>query len=50
MIGGVTRYMLPRLSGVPHLHVNNPLVLLLWCSYSEELTTLLFLTLCTLFV
>ena len=25
MIGGVTRCMLPRLSGVPHLHVNTPL-------------------------
>ena len=27
MIGGVTRRMLPHLSGVPHLHVNRPLVL-----------------------
>ena len=26
MIGGVTRHMLPHLSGVPHLHVNRPLV------------------------
>ena len=26
MIGGVTRHMLPHLSGVPHLHVNGPLV------------------------
>ena len=26
MIGGVTRRMLPHLSGVPHLHVNRPLV------------------------
>ena len=25
MIGGVTRGMLPHLSGVPHLHVNRPL-------------------------
>ena len=25
MIGGVTRYMLPHLPGVPHLHVNGPL-------------------------
>ena len=25
MIGGVTRRMLPLLSGVPHLHVNRPL-------------------------
>ena len=25
MIGGVTRRMLPHLSGVPHLHVNRPL-------------------------
>ena len=25
MIGGVTRHMLPHLSGVPHLHVNRPL-------------------------
>ena len=25
MIGGVTRHMLPHLSGVPHLHVNSPL-------------------------
>ena len=28
MIGGVTRRMLPHLSGVPHLHVNRPLMLL----------------------
>ena len=28
MIDGVTRHMLPHLSGVPHLHVNRPLVLL----------------------
>jgi len=27
MIGGVTLYMLPHLSGVPHLHVNGPQVL-----------------------
>ena len=27
MIGGVTRHMLPHLSGVPHLHVNRPLLL-----------------------
>ena len=27
MIGGVTRYMLPHLSGVPHFHVNGPLVM-----------------------
>ena len=26
MIGGVTRRMLPHLSGVPHPHVNRPLV------------------------
>ena len=26
MIGGVTRCILPHLSGVPHLHVNRPLV------------------------
>ena len=26
MIGGVTRHMLPHLPGVPHLHVNRPLV------------------------
>ena len=26
MIGGVTRHMLPHLSGVPHLHVNRPTV------------------------
>ena len=25
MIGGVTRTMLPHLSGFPHLHVNRPL-------------------------
>ena len=25
MIGGVTRRMLPHLSGVPHLHINWPL-------------------------
>ena len=25
MTGGVTRHMLPHLSGVPHLHVNRPL-------------------------
>ena len=24
MIGGVTRRMLPHLSGLPHLHVNRP--------------------------
>ena len=24
MIGGVTRHMLPHLSGVRHLHVNRP--------------------------
>ena len=27
MIGGVTRYMLPQLSGLPHFHVNGPLVM-----------------------
>ena len=27
MIGGVTRYMLPRLPGFPSLHVNRPIVL-----------------------
>ena len=26
MLGGVTRHMLPHLPGVPHLHVNRPLV------------------------
>ena len=26
MIGGVTRHMLPHLPGVPHLHVNRPLI------------------------
>ena len=26
MIGGVTRRMLPHLSGNPHLHVNRPVV------------------------
>ena len=26
MIGGVNRHMLPHLPGVPHLHVNRPLV------------------------
>jgi len=26
MVGGVTRRMLPHLSGVPHLHVNRPLL------------------------
>ena len=25
MIGGVTHYMLPHTSGIPHLHVNRPL-------------------------
>ena len=25
MIGGVTRHMLPHLSGIPYLHVNRPL-------------------------
>ena len=25
MLGGVTRHMLPHLSGVPHFHVNRPL-------------------------
>ena len=25
MIGGVTRHMLPHLSGIPHLHANRPL-------------------------
>ena len=25
MVGGVTRHMLPHLSGIPHLHVNRPL-------------------------
>ena len=25
MLGGVTRHMLPHLSGVPHLHLNRPL-------------------------
>ena len=24
MLGGVTRHMLPHLSGVPHLHINRP--------------------------
>ena len=28
MISGVTRHMLPHLSGVPHLHVNRPLICL----------------------
>ena len=28
MLGGVTRHMLPHLSGVPHLHVNRPLICL----------------------
>ena len=28
MIGGMTRYMLPHLPGVPSLHVNRPLVLI----------------------
>ena len=28
MIGGVTCQMLPHLSGVPHLHVNRPLILI----------------------
>ena len=28
MIGGLTRHMLPHLSGVPHLHVNRPLVII----------------------
>ena len=27
MLGEVTRHMLPHLPGVPHLHVNRPLVL-----------------------
>ena len=27
MIGGVTRHMLTHLSGVPHLQVNRPLIL-----------------------
>ena len=26
MIGGVTRRMLPHLSGAPHLHVKRPLI------------------------
>ena len=26
MFGGVTRRMLPHLSGVPHLHINRPLL------------------------
>ena len=26
MLGGVTRHMLPHLPGVPHLHVNRPLM------------------------
>ena len=26
MFGGVTRHMLPHLSGVPHLYLNGPLV------------------------
>ena len=28
MISGLTRHMLPHLSGVPHLHVNRPLICL----------------------
>ena len=28
MIGGVTSYMLPHLSRVPHLHENRPLVII----------------------
>ena len=28
MLGGVTRHILPHLSGVPHLHVNRPLICL----------------------
>ena len=30
MIGGVTRHILPHLPGVPHLHVNRPLITLFW--------------------
>ena len=26
MLGGVTRHVLPHLPGIPHLHVNRPLV------------------------
>ena len=36
MIGGVTRQMLPHLSGVPHLHVNRPLVLSLQTNNQSE--------------
>ena len=36
MIGGVTRQMLPHLSGVPHLHVNRPLVLILQTNNQSE--------------
>ena len=36
MIGGVTRCILPHLSGVPHRHVNRPLVLSLWTNNESE--------------
>ena len=26
MLGGVSRHMLPHLPGIPHLHVNRPLI------------------------
>ena len=36
MIGEVTRQMLPHLSGVPHLHLNRPLILL-WLHGGSEI-------------
>ena len=41
MIGGVTRRMLPHLSGVPHLHVNRPLKLNKKNSSETELAQIL---------
>ena len=38
MIGGVTRCMLPHLSGVPHLHVNRPLRTVWWRMFYTKVT------------
>ena len=40
MIGGVTRQMLPHLSGVPHLHVNRPLERKLGSTSGKYTTTI----------
>ena len=52
MISGVTRHMLPHVSGVPHFHLNKPLNVGYWRradgrnTVSQQLPTLLDVTCC----